>query len=445
MKKIIALLLAVVMVLGLAACAAKSEPVAAPAEEQAAPAEPAKEETAEPAAAGEDTVEMSASEATDAAELKIGVILIGDENEGYTYSHIAGIQGALEACGLNEADNVIWKYTIGETEACYDACVDCVEQGCQLVITNSYGHQTYCQQAAEDYPEVQFIAMTGDTARASGLNNFHNAFTAIYEARYIGGVVAGMKLQELIDNGEVPASSIDADGNYKIGYVGAFPYAEVISGFTSFYLGIKSVVPNVAMSVQYTNSWFDITGEYEAAVSLIEGGCIIIGQHADSTGAPSACQEKLDAGVTVYSVGYNVDMLKVAPTAALTSPTNVWSVYYTQVFQAMLNGEAFPQNWSAGYAEDAVKVTDLGPSCAAGTAEAVEEIIASIKAGELNVFDTKTFTIGGEEVTSMFATDTDGDWVNDADEAVFDGFYHESYFQSAPAFNAIIDGITPLN
>ena len=449
MKKLIALLLALVMVFALAACGSEAKPAAEEKTEEPAPAAEVKEEApvAEAPAeveAGADTVEMSASEATDKADFKVGVVLIGDENEGYTFSHIDGVVKALANMGMDESC-VIWKYTIPESELCYDACVDCAEQGCQLVITNSYGHQSYCQQAAEEYPDTQFVSMTGDTARASGLANFHNAFTGIYEARYVGGVVAGLKIKELEANGQIPATGVDENGNYKIGYVGAYPYAEVVSGYTAFFLGIKSVVPNVVMDVQYTNSWFDITGENEAAVALMNRGCFIIGQHADSTGAPSACEAAYKAGNTVFSVGYNVDMLTVAPNAALTSPTNIWAVYYQQIFEAVLAGEAFPQNWSAGYEADAVKITDLGPSCAAGTAEAVEAVIADIKAGNLHVFDTKNFTVGGAEVTSAFATDTDGDWVNDADEAVFDGYFHESYFQSAPAFALRIDGITELN
>lgn len=414
MKKILAAVLALVMILSLAACASTGK------------------------------TETKADTKKEAA-LKIGVILVGDENEGYTYSHMDGIRTALANLGLNEAENVIWKYTVKEDESCHDACVDCVNSGCKLVITNSYGHQSFCQQAAEEYPEVQFVAMTGDTARASGLANFHNAFTGIYEARYCGGIAAGLKLQELINDGKIEAKNIDDNGNYKIGYVGAYPYAEVVSGYTAFFLGIRSIVPNVAMDVQYTNSWFDITAEKEAALALIDRGCVIIGQHADSTGAPSACEEKLNAGTTVYSVGYNVDMLAVAPNAALTSPTNVWAVYYTEIIKAVMNGEAFPTNWSAGYEAGAVKLTAFGPACAAGTEEAVNDAIAKIKAGELHVFDTATFTVGGAPVTSAFATDTDGDWTNDADEAVFDGFFHESYFQSAPAFALRIDGITELN
>ncbi len=416
MKKIIALLLAVVMVCGLAACTSTQKPA----------------ETQQPA------------EAAANKDFKVGAVLVGDENEGYTYAHIVGLQKALANLGLSE-QNIVWKYTVGEDEACYDACIDCVDQGCQLVITNSYGHQSFCKQAAEEHPEVQFVAMTGDTARASGLENFHNAFTKIYEARYVGGIVAGLKLQELIDEGKVESKNIDADGNIKIGYVGAYPYAEVVSGYTAFFLGLRSIVPNVAMGVQYTNSWFNITAENEAAKALIADGCIIIGQHADSTGAPAACEEALNAGTTVYCVGYNVDMLSAAPNAALTSPTNEWDVFYTYAIDAVLNGKAFDTNWAEGFDKDAVAITPLGPSCAPGTQEAVDKAIADLKSGTLHVFDTATFTVGGEEVTSAFATDTDGDWTNDADEAVFDGFFHESYFQSAPAFALRIDGITELN
>ena len=443
MKKIIALLLALVMVFALAACASSTKDTTPAADETTTPA--ATEDTAE-APADETPADETAEPVGDAVgtDIKIGVVLIGDENEGYTYSHIKGIQEAAKALGISES-NIVWKYSIGEDEACYDACVDCVDQGCQIVITNSYGHQSFCRQAAEEYPDVQFVAMTGDTARADGLANFHNAFTGIYEARYVGGVVAGMKLQQLIDEGKVEDKNKNADGKIKIGYVGAYPYAEVVSGYTAFFLGVQSIVPDVAMQVQYTNSWFNITAENEAAKALIADGCIIVSQHADSTGAPSACQEALDAGTTVYCVGYNVDMLAVAPNSALTSPTNVWEVFYEYAFKAVMNGESFDTNWCQGYEADAVTITPLGPSCAPGTQEKVDEVIAAIKDGSLHVFDTSKFTVGGETVTSAFATDTDGDFTPDADEAIIDGYYHESYFQAAPSFQLRIDGITELN
>lgn len=438
MKKLIALLLALVMVLGLVACGSKTETPAdtTPAEETTAATDDAEETSAEETSAEETPAEAS--------DIKVGVVLIGDENEGYTYAHMEGIKAAVAALGLPES-NVIWYYNIPESETCYDKCVDLADQGCSLVITNSYGHQSYAQQAAEEFPDVTFVAMTGDTALGTDLANLKNAFTSIYEARYVSGVVAGMKVAELIENGELSDQNYDADGNVKIGYVGAYPYAEVVSGYTAFYLGIKSVVENVTMSVQYTNSWFDITAENEAAKALISTGCVIIGQHADSTGAPAACEEANKAGTVAFSVGYNVDMLATAPNAALTSATNVWSVYYTYAIGQIMNGGEVDTNWSQGYAEGAVAITDLGPNVAEGTAEKVAEVEAAIAGGTLHVFDTTTFTVEGAEVTTFLARDTDGDWTNDTDEAIFDGYLHESYFQSAPCFSLRIDGITELN
>ena len=422
MKKIIAMLLAVLFVCGvLAACGETTT------------------DTTETKPA-DDAVETTAAD----DDFKVGVILVGDENEGYTFAHMEGIKSAAASLGLADSQ-IIWKYNIPEDEQCKDACDDLVGQGCSVIFTNSYGHQSYTQQAAEEYPDVQFVAMTGDTAKASGLDNFCNAFTRVYESRFVSGVVAGLKVKELLDAEQIPAEGFDADGNVKIGYVGAYPYAEVVSGYTAFYLGIKSVVENVVMDVQYTNSWFDMVAEGAAADALMARGCVIIGQHADSTGAPSAVQAALESAKVVYSVGYNVDMLSVAPQAALTSATNNWAVYYTYAIGAAKNGEKIATNWAEGYEQDAVAITELGESCAEGTAEKVEEIIAAIKAGELHVFAQDSFTMGGAVVEEAFATDTDGDWTPDADNAMFDGYYHESYFQSAPAFGLRIDGITELN
>ena len=382
----------------------------------------------------------------DPSALKVGVVLIGDENEGYTMAHITGIKEAAAALGVSD-DQIIWKYTIPEDASCYEAIMDCVDAGCNVIFSNSYGHQSYTQQAAAELAgeNVQLVAMTGDTANASGLTNFSNAFTKVYESRYVSGVVAGMKLAEMIANDELVPENFDADGNVKIGYVGAYPYAEVVSGYTAFFLGIRSIVPNVTMSVQYTNSWFDIVAEGEAANALLATGCAIIGQHADSTGAPAAVEAARANGTNAYSIGYNVDMLAVAPTAALTSAGNVWEVYYEYAMKTAINGDPIARNWAAGYEQGAVAITALGESVAEGTAEKVEEVIAGLKDGSIKVFDTATFTMGGETVTSAFATDTDGDFAPDADEAIIDGAYAESYFQSAPSFGLRIDGITELN
>lgn len=420
MKKVIALLLALTMVFALASCgtstSASPSPTATPTE----------------------------APATETPAVKIGVILVHDENTGYDSAHIEGIKAAAASLGIAD-DQIVWKYNIAEDETCYDTATDLVEQGCTAIFSDSYGHQSYMQQAASENPDVTFVSMTGDTAALSGLTNFKNAFNDTFESRYVSGVVAGMKLKELVDDNKVPAGSIDADGNIKIGYVGAYPYAEVVSGYTGFYLGVKSIVDNVVMSVQYTNSWYDPTAEAEAANALISLGCIIISQHADSTGAPSACEAALKAGTTVYCVGYNVDMLSVAPTAALTSAQNNWSVYYTYAFNCLLTGEDIATDWAAGYEKSAVMISELGSSCAEGTAEKVAEVEAAIKDGTRNVFDTSKFTVGGETVTSYLAIDTDGDWVGDEGEAISDGVFHESTLRSAPYFGLRIDGITELN
>lgn len=380
----------------------------------------------------------------DNGDVKIGVILVHDENTGYDFAHIQGIQAAAKAVGFSE-DQIIWKYNISEDEKCYDTATDLVEQGCTYIFSDSYGHQSYMQQAASENEDVTFISMTGDQAELSGLDNFKNAFNYTYESRYVSGVVAGMKLQELIDNGEVAAENMDADGNVKIGYVGAYPYAEVVSGYTGFYLGVQSIVENVVMDVTYTNSWYDPVAEGEAANSLVAAGCIILSQHADSTGAPSACQTLLDGGTTAYIVGYNVDMLSVAPDAALTSAQNDWGVYYTYAFNQIKDGKEIVTDWAKGYSEGAVMISELGDSCAAGTADKVAEVEKALKDGSLNIFDTANFTVGGETVTTYLAIDTDGDWVGDSGEAIVDGIFMESTLRSAPYFGLRIDGITELN
>ncbi len=381
--------------------------------------------------------EVENNENTEKADLKVGVILVGDDNEGYTYAHIKGIQEAAAELGMDESQ-IVWKYTIAEDATCTETALDLVDQGCNLIVSNSYGHQSFMEEAASQNPDVTFVSMTGDTAAKSGLANFKNAFTHVFESRYVSGVVAGMKVAELIADGKLTEANYDGE-NVKIGYVGAYPYAEVVSGYSAFFLGIQSIVPNVTMEVSYTNSWFDITMEAAAAEALMADGCVIIGQHADSTGAPSAVQAAQEKGTVAYSVGYNVDMLSVAPDAALTSATNNWSVYYKYAFGAMLNGEEIATDWAKGYSEGAVAITALGASCAAGTAEKVAEIEEKIHNGELHVFDATTFTVGGEHLASY-----DQSYGFEGNELITDGYFHESELRSAPAFDIRIDGIKEL-
>ena len=369
----------------------------------------------------------------DKDDFKVGVILVGDENEGYTYAHMEGIEAARVACGL-EKDQIIYKYNIEENEACYQAAVDLVEQGCKIVFANSFAHESFLIQAAKEYPDVLFCHATGQTAaKQTDLKNIFNYFTAIYEARYVSGVVAGMKLKERMDNGTVT--------DPHVGYVGAYPYAEVVSGYTAFFLGIQSIVPDAYMEVQYTNKWFDLTLEAEAANALMARGCVIIGQHADSTGAPSAIQAAHDDGTypNVYSVGYNIDMLNVAPDVALTSPQNNWGAYYTYAIKTAMEGKEMQQDWCYGYIDEAVQISQLGTACAEGTQEAVAAVIEKIKNAELHVFDCSTFTVNGEHLTSY-----DKSYGFDGVELIWDGYFHESEVISAPLFDIRIDGITEL-
>ena len=437
MKKLLGILLSAVMVFSLAACgsSASSQSSSAATADSAASSEAASTEAA-------------------ASDLKVGVILVGDETEGYTAAHMKGIKAAAEKLGMTD-DQIIWKYKVPESAECSDAAEDLVGQGCNLIVSNSYGHQSYMDEVASKYPDVTFVSMTGDFAALTGLDNFKNAFTNVYESRYVSGVVAGMKVKELVESGaltpDTQADSFTADGKVKIGYVGAYNYAEVVSGYTAFFLGIKSVYPDVVMEVMYTNSWFDIDKEAAAAEALIANGCVIIGQHADSTGAPAATQKQKDAGRICYSVGYNIDMLETAPTAALTSATNVWEGYYEEAFTDLMNGEAIPTDWSKGYADGAVAITDLGPECAEGTADKVAEVEAGLKDGSIHVFDTAAFTVGGETVTSApidltyydFSTGAPvAVYEGETKEAIVDGYFAESTLRSAPYFALRIDDIT---
>lgn len=362
------------------------------------------------------------------SDVKVGIIYIGDENEGYTAAHMAGIDEMMKALGLSE-DQVVEKTTVPEDESSYDAAVDLAEQGCNIIFGNSFGYETYMIQAATEYPEVQFCHATGYQAASSGLSNMHNYFTAVYESRYVSGVAAGLKLNEMIAEGKI------TEAEAKMGYVGAFPYAEVVSGYTSFYLGAKSVCTSVTMEVQYTNSWGDMSGEAEIAAKLIDDGCVLISQHADTTGAPTACEEK-----GVPCVGYNVDMTTVAPNSALTSASINWAPYYTYAVESVINGTAIDTDWCQGYAQGANRITALNEAVIAeGTADKVTEVEEALKSGSLHVFDTKTFTVSGSSIEDLIAQG--GDYEKYA-AYVSDGYFHESELASAPAFDLRIDGIT---
>ena len=408
------------------------------------------------------------------SDLKVGCIMVGSAQETYTKAHIDGIIEAAKKVGIKET-NLIWKYDVKEDDSCAKAAKELIGNGCSLIIANSYGHQDYIAKVAKENPKVDFVSMTGDFASISKLDNLYNAFTNIYEARFVSGVVAGMKIKELAEAKKIPAKSYNKDKKVKVGYIGAFPYAEVVSGYTAFYLGIKSVYEDVAMDVTYTNSWFDPKKEAAAADKFMKDNCIVIGQHADSTGAPSTIQKAKDNGALVYSVGYNIDMLDVAKTAALTSPLNNWGVYYTDLFQAAVDGKDLPQDWAEGYAKGAVSISKLGPEAAKGTDAKVAEVEKGIKDGSIKVFDTKSFTITGDSVKAtkdptkggiidlgldkgvvtkatkdfsymdFSATPPKVVYKGEVQDTIKDGEFSESTLRSAPYFSLRIDGITEID
>ncbi|MBR6719924.1 MAG: BMP family ABC transporter substrate-binding protein [Clostridia bacterium] len=371
------------------------------------------------------------AENTDAEGIKVGFIFLHDENSTYDKNFLDAAMAAKEALGLTD-EQVIVKVNIPEGNECYEAAAELVDAGCDVIFADSFGHEDFMIQAAKEFTDVIFCHATGTKAHTENLPNFYNAFASIYEGRYLVGVAAGLKLNEMIENGEITAEQA------KIGYVGAFPYAEVKSGYTSFFLGARSVCPEATMDVKFTNSWFDIALEKEAANALIADGCVLISQHADSEGAPKACEE---AGVP--DVAYNLDTREWGPNTALVSSKINWQPYFEHMITSVQNGTPITQDFCGGLEEGVVMTLGLNEAVAAeGTAEKMEEVKAALIAGEINVFDTANFTVGGEAVTSYMAdVDSDAAFTGDT-EVIIDGVFAESSFRSAPYFDLDIDGIT---
>ena len=392
MKKIIALLLVVLTVFGLAACG---------------------------------------NTQSDEPTLKVGFIFLHDENSTYDKNFIDAAKTACENMGVE----MFQKTQIPESNACYDAAIELIEtDGCSIIFADSFGHESFLLKAAEEHPEVQFCHATGTLAHTSGLSNFHNAFAHIYEGRYLAGVVAGLKLKEMIDSGKITAAEA------KMGYVGAFTFAEVISGYTSFYLGAKSIVPEVTMDVKFTGSWYDEAKEKQAAQSLIDNGCVLISQHADSMGAPTACEA---AGVP--NVSYNGSTAAACPNTFLVSSRINWVPYFEYMITQVKNGAAIDTDWAGDLENGSVALTELGTAVAPGTAEKLAEVKAKLIAGEINVFDTANFTVHGAKMTTYLAdVDTDANYTADT-EAIENGIFQESKFRSGPYFDLRIDGITLLD
>ena len=406
MKKFLAMLLALVMALSLVACGEKKD----------------------------DTQGNGDGDAT-AAKVKVGFITLHDENSTYDKNFIDAAKEACANLGLVENEDYFIKTNVGETEQCAEVAADLVDAGCNIIFADSFGHEPYMIEVAKANPEVQFCHSTGTRAHTEGLANYHNAFASIYEGRYLAGIAAGMKLNAMIEAGDIKADEA------KMGYVGAFTYAEVVSGYTSFYLGAKSVCPTVTMDVTFTGSWYDETLEKEGAEKLIQGGCKLISQHADSLGAPTACE---NAGVP--NVSYNGSTQAACPNTYIVSSRINWAPYYEYAIKAVMDGTAIDADWTGTLATNSVVLTDLNTTVAAeGTAEAIAAATEKLEKGEIHVFDCSTFTVKGEALTSYKAdVDTDDAYTPDT-EVVHDGYFSESEFRSAPYFDLQIDGINLLD
>ncbi len=426
MKKLIALLMCLTLVFGIVACTTTPADEGDDVQEPPATDAPGEGDVTEP--------DEGEGEGEQAADIKVGFIFLHDENSTYDLNFINAAKQACSELGLTE-DQYILRVNVPEGQECYDAAAELVDEGCDIIFADSFGHESFMLQAAQEFPEVQFCHSTGTRAHTAGVANYHNAFADIYQGRYLAGIAAGMKLNEMIEAGEFTAEEA------KIGYVGAFTYAEVISGYTSFFLGARSVCPSVTMEVTFTSSWYDETAEKEGATLLINNGCKLISQHADSMGAPTACE---DAGVP--NVSYNGSTIDACPNTFIISSRIDWTPYYKLAIEAVMNGEEIPADWCGGIEEGSVVLTEVNEqAAAAGTAEAIEEAKAKLVAGELHVFDTSTFTVDGETLTSHMAdVDTDDDSTPDT-EAISDGYFHESEYRSAPYFDLRIDGITLLD
>lgn len=379
--------------------------------------------------------EYDANEDIDAlvpAEVKVGVICLHDENLTSDNLYIEAAKVACNELGVE----LEFKKNVSEASGdCYDAAEELIESGCNLIVAGSFGYESDLIMAAEDYSDIQFFNPTGIMAHTENLSNYHNAYASVHEGRYLTGVAAGLKLNELKDAGKLKGSAP------KLGFVGSFTYAEVISAYTAFYLGAKSVCPDVTMDVTFTKSWYDITAEKQAAQELIKDKCDIISQYSDSMGAPTACEE---AGVP--NVAYNINAEAQCPNTFIMSSGIDWTPYFRYIIDCTQNGEDIDTDWTGTLDDGAVVISEINENAAARDTEAeIDEVMEGLSDGSVNVFDTSEFTVKGKELDS-YKADVDYDFSYTPDtEAIEDGYFHESEYRSSPYFDVRIDGITLLN
>lgn len=381
----------------------------------------------------------------DEADLTIGMVCIGDPD---TSTYDKNFRDALEATKSEYAKQgynikTLYKKAVGEKDEAKAAAEELAEE-CDVVLLDSYGHQDFGYSVAQANPNVKFVSCTGDTAAAKQIPNFYNAFANIYEGRYLAGIAAGMKLNAL--------GSTAAD--HVLGYVAAWPFAEVISGYTAFYLGAKSVCADVTMKTVVTKSWGDEGRETTGANKLIEAGCKVISQHADTYGAPKACNQ---AGVPNVSYNVAANGGALASTYLCSSRIN-WTPYFNYVVDCVKNNKTIAYDWCGGIKEGSVVVGEVGSCAAEGTKAAIEAATNQFKAGTLNVFDCSKFTVSAANnpyadwtldennhiVTCKANVVPDENFAADT-QVVENGIYKESSKRSAPYFDVNIDGITCID
>ena len=387
--------------------------------------------------------------------VKIGLICLHDDKSTYDANFINGIKEAVANLGEKVSfDESCLLTGVNEDEACYNAAKDLVKKGCNVIFADSFGHQDFMLKAAKKWPTVTFCHATGTNAKTANLDNYHNAFASIYEGRYMAGYAAGLKL------GFTHAETLTSTAEVKVGYVGAYPYAEVKSGYTSWFLGLRAALEengfsgaNVVMDVQFTNSWYYPEAEQSAAEALIKGGAVLISQHADSMGAPGACEK-----ANIPNVTYNIETKAECPNTYVAYSRINWAPYYEEVVKSLYEGRAIQgevnHNWTGTLATNSVQynvnldnlVKDQNVLFGLSKA-AIETLLGSVEAGlrsgARKVFDCSQFTVKGEHLTS-YKADTDGDFAKDTEAIVTkDGitYFDESVHCSAPYFDIDIDGI----
>lgn len=337
-----------------------------------------------------DTVKSSSGVSKDS--IKVGVIHLSDpaEGSGYTYTHDIGIMGMQQNLGLSDSQ-IIRKINVNDSdkEATRKAIKECIDEGCNIIFSTSWGYMETTAQMAEEYPDVYFSHGTGYMSNGK---NFNNYFGRIYQPRYLSGIVAGMNTK-----------------TNKIGYVAAMgsENSEVTGGIDAFALGVYSVNPSAQIYVKVTNSWYDPEAEKAAASTLLDMNCDVITQHCDTTYPQLLAQQK-----NVYSIGYNSDMSKDAPNACLCSVIWNWSAYYTAAVQSVIDGTWDGGNYYGGMNENLVGITQLAYFCKSGTQQKVDEAKKDIISGKLGIFDgvieTNTGTTVGENGKTLKDSDITG-------------------------------------